>query len=213
MDLSGVAQLLQLCKAHKIRTYTAFNFRFHPVLLWLQENLKVKRVLEAQAYCGSYLPDWRPGRDYRNVYSAKKALGGGVHLDLIHELDYLLWLFGDPEVVTSFRNKVSDLKIDSPDFAQYWLRYPKLNISVILNYYRRDPKRQLEIVLEDDTWIADLLHGTVINANGKILFEDRRPVSETYSRQMKYFIDGLKLDEPYMNSLSDSVKTLKYCLG
>jgi predicted dehydrogenase len=213
MNTEGVHALIKLAEEKAVKTYIAFNFRFHPVIQWLKENLIGKRVLEVQAYCGSYLPNWRPGRDYREVYSAKNELGGGVHLDLIHELDYLVWLFGEPIKLDFFCNKVSDLEIDSPDVAHYWLRYPVFNISVLLNYYRKDAMRKVEIVMDDNTWTADLIKGKITNGGGERIFEDKRPVADTYRDQMRYFLDGLCNDRPYMNSLSDSLKTLNYCLG
>jgi len=61
------------------------------------------------------LPDWRPWQDYSQSYSAKKELGGGVVLDLIHELDYSYWLFGEFYELKSFTGKVSNLKIETND--------------------------------------------------------------------------------------------------
>ena len=87
-------------------TYTAFNLRFHPVIQWLKDNIESQNVIEVNAYCGSYLPDWRPDKDYRKIYSAQKELGGGVHLDLTHEIDFLLWVFGDPMSTMSTRRKM-----------------------------------------------------------------------------------------------------------
>lgn len=213
MELNGIESVMDKIRLNEIRTYTAFNFRFHPVVRWLKDNLKGKRIIEVQAYCGSYLPNWRPGQDYRKVYSAKADLGGGAHLDLIHELDYLIWIFGQPVSVGSEKGKVSDLEIDSTDFARYWLSYKNMNVSVLLNYYRRDPKRQLELVMEDESWIANLLTGHIIDSNGKIIFEDKCPVSETYSSQMKYFLENLDSTDDFMNNLSESVSTLKYALS
>jgi len=212
MNTEGGTTLIKKIHEKAIKTYTAFNFRFHPVIQWLKENLAGKRILEVQAYCGSYLPNWRPGRDYRDVYSAKNEMGGGVHLDLIHELDFLLWLFGKPVKSDFFLRKVSDLEIDTPDMAHYWLRYPMFSISILLNYYRKDPKRELEIVMDDDTWTADLINRIIVNGEGKTIFEDKRPVTDTYLEQMKYFLRGLKNDEPYMNNLAESLTTLDYCL-
>lgn len=213
MDLKGAKELVRILREQKISTYTAFLFRFHPVIQWLRQNLKGKRVLEIQAYCGSYLPEWRPNRDYREVYSAKAELGGGVHLDLIHELDYLIFLFGKPDDIMAYRSKVSQLEINSTDVAHYWMQYQSYNASVILNYYRRDAKRSLEIVMNEGTWTADLINSRIINSNGDVLFENDKPLSETFFHQMDYFLKGLKSKEPYMNSLEDSIKTLEYCLA
>lgn len=42
----------------------------------------------------SFLPDWRPGRNFRDSVSINPHLGGGVLLELSHEIDYAAFLFG-----------------------------------------------------------------------------------------------------------------------
>ena len=44
-------------------------------------------------------------------------MGGGVGIDLIHEWDYLTWLFGTPVETYSIQRKISNLEIDSDDVA------------------------------------------------------------------------------------------------
>lgn len=213
MSLEGAEKLLELVKKEKIRTYTAFNFRFHPVLIWLKDILKEKNVLEVQAYCGSYLPDWRPGQDYRNNYSAKKKMGGGVHLDLIHEMDYICWIFASPLQVSGYQRKVSPLEIDSVDYAHYYLFYNQMSCTITLNYFRRDPKRQIEIVMENESWVVDLLANKVTNSKGEVIFQSNEPVSATYSSQMRYFIETLESGQGFNNDLTESVQTLQYALA
>ena len=71
-------------------------------------------------YCGLY------GVDYRTVYSARRAMGGGVTIDLIHEWDYLVDLFGRPQEVYNFKGTYSELEIDSDDLSVYIARWPRL---------------------------------------------------------------------------------------
>ena len=75
-------------------SYVACPLRYNPVLQYVKDNVDLKNVYCARAISSSYLPDWRPEQDYRNTYSAHKDMGGGVSIDLIHEWDYLTWLFG-----------------------------------------------------------------------------------------------------------------------
>lgn len=213
LDIKQADEISSLIENSGIKTYTAFNFRFHPAIVWLKNNIDNYRVLEVQAYCGSYLPDWRPNVDYKQVYSAKKELGGGVNLDLIHELDYLIWLFGRPQHSTVFSNRVSDLEINSFDFAHYFLKYKNMVASITLNYFRKDPKRQVEIVTDTGTLSINLLLSEIRDDTGKILFKDNSPISDTYTSQMSYFIDNLKNEEPFMNSVSEASITLNYALN
>ena len=73
------------------KIYIACPMRYSNVIEYLKKEIDFSKVYSIRALCSSYLPDWRPTIDYRNNYSAKKELGGGVTLDLIHEWDYLTY--------------------------------------------------------------------------------------------------------------------------
>lgn len=195
--------------------YVACNLRFLECLRFLKERLADRdiRVNEVNSYCGSWLPGWRPGVDFRAVYSARPELGGGVHIDLIHEIDTLYWLFGMPgAVVRTFRNS-SSLGIDAVDYANYCMSYPGFCASVVLNYYRRDYRRTLEIVCEDSTLMVDLARNTVLE-NGNVIFESSRTIADTYISQMEYFLQLIKSGSTTsFNTVSDAVATLRMALG
>lgn len=84
---------------------------------------KIGRILSVHANVGRYLPDWRPGSDYRNNVSARRELGGGVVFELSHEIDYLRWMVGEVKEVSAFISKVSDFDIDVEDIAEINLRF------------------------------------------------------------------------------------------
>jgi len=214
IDLDNADDLIKLIKKNNILTYVGFNLRFNPVIKWLKKNLPLSKVIEVQAYCGSYLPDWRQGRDYRCTYSAKKAFGGGVHLDLIHELDYIRWIFGEPNSTKTFKGKKSNLEIDSFDIANYNLEYKNYYVTILLNYYRKDPKRSIEIVMKEQTWFVDLLKASVTKDNNETIFhcEDYKH-SDMYLAQMQYFINNISSNSHLMNSFEESIKTLRICLS
>jgi predicted dehydrogenase len=212
INLNQADDILKLVRESRIAIYTAFNFRFHPAIVWLKENIDSYRVLEVQAYCGSYLPSWRLGVDYRYNYSAKKELGGGVHLDLIHEIDYLIWIFGEPLKSSLFLNKVSDLEINSIDSATYILEYCSKVVSIRLNYFRKDAKRTIEVVTDESTLFIDLLKNKIVDSNNEILFQSDEKVLETYFHQMKYFVNAITNGHLIMNDIDESTNTLKYAL-
>ncbi|MFZ4786278.1 MAG: Gfo/Idh/MocA family protein [Flavobacteriales bacterium] len=212
-SLEGVDELLEKIDQHQIITYSAFNMRFHPVIQWLKKHLSPNDVVECNAYCGSYLPDWRPHTDYRQSYSAQAELGGGVHLDLIHEIDYVVYLLGFPERTFGFAQHASDLEINSTDIARYVYLYTNKTAGITLNYYRRDATRHVEFIMKSGTWMADLLKNTVINERGETLFSTTETMLDSYVHQMRYFINCLKNNNRPMNSLADSMASLQICLN
>ena len=209
-------EIVRLIEKKNIKTYVGCNLRFHSALNFIKTYLNSgnSKINEVNVYCGSYLPDWRPQQDYTKSYSANQKLGGGVHLDLIHELDYTIWIFGKPINYNSIKRKVSNLSIDTFDYATYNLSYPDFNVSITLNYYRTTPKLHIEIVLENETLICDLLTSTILNSENKIIFTDNEfDFSKTYLNQMNYFIDNLKNEYIYMNNINESFEILKIALN
>lgn len=214
-SLVGIDKLINNIEQKKLTTYVACNLRFHPCITFLKSKFDsdLLRINEVNVYCGSYLPNWRPGKDFRTIYSANAAMGGGVHLDLFHELDYISWLFGLPMKSQSVLKNNSSLEIDAIDYANFILEYEKFTANIILNYYRRQSKREIEIVFEDGTWIVDLINNTIKDDMGLLLFEAKDfNVIQTYQWQLKYFIDCLQNKRAPMNSLQESIPILEICL-
>ena len=170
------------------KAYVAAPMRWTALYLALAEKLRNMLVYCVRAICSSYLPDWRKDVDYREVYSAQKALGGGVTLDLIHEWDYLYDLFGPPLQNYNMRGKVSDLELDADDISVYIAHWPGGVGEVHLDYFGRTYRRQLELFCEDGTMVADFAKGTLTNTDGTV--EDyTEDANRRYEREMEYFLD------------------------
>ncbi len=198
-----------------VLNYVACNLRFLGCLDFVKKAVenRGKRVNEVNCYCGSWLPGWRQGVDFRNVYSSRPDMGGGVHIDLIHEIDYVYWLFGMPDSVVSVLHNKSSLDIESVDYANYCLSYPGFCASVILNYFRRDYKRTLEIVWEDTTWNVDMARNRITDGD-RVIFESSQTIIDTYEAQLRYFIDLVKERSCHsFNDVKDALNTLEIALS
>lgn len=214
--LENVNVLLHIINKKQLLSYVACNLRFHPCIVFLKSKIDSEflRINEVNVYCGSYLPDWRPGKDFRTIYSANAIMGGGVHLDLFHELDYTTWILGFPNKSRSILRNNSSLEIDAIDYANYVLEYNDFTATVILNYYRRKPKRILEIIFDQDSWTVDLIKNEIKNDADEILFKSKEfNVKQTYVLQLEYFINCLKNNQIPMNSFQESLENLKICLN
>ena len=109
---------------------------------------EIGRPYLVEIECRSYLPGWRPGRDYRQMYSTQKE-SGGVLLDLIHEVDYMTWLFGRPMSVSGELINTGRLGIESTELACAHLFLPEnCVVSMHLDYLSRQSKRTLKIAAE-----------------------------------------------------------------
>jgi len=212
-DITGKAQdkLVNTIIGNKIPTYVACNLRFLDSIVKMKKIIVSERVNEVNVYCGSYLPDWRPGVNYKTVYSSNKELGGGVHIDLIHELDYVFWLFGNPKQAKSFFRNNSSLNISAYDYANYLWEYDKFAVSIVLNYYRKDAKRSLEVLCESGTYTIDLLCNTIL-FNNMIIFESTQQIGDTYLNQMNFFIHHVLQNGDDFNSIDQANNILKLCL-
>lgn len=144
-----------------IPSYVACPLHYNAVLQYVKQHVNPDEVICARAMSSSYLPDWRQGQDYRKTYSAHKEMGGGVSIDLIHEWDYLTWLFGMPTEYHSMINKVSNLEIDSDDLAIYIGKNDKTTFELHLDYFGRQTQRTLDLFTEVDTIHCDLITGTL----------------------------------------------------
>lgn len=164
-DFRGVEELKQVVQEKNLTSLVGFDLRFDPGLRKAKELLEegvIGRVTAIHAQVGQYLPDWHPHEDYRKGVSARRETGGGVILDLIHELDYVAWLGGPVAEVGCFAETVSQLEIETEDTATIMLKFTSGALgSVNLDYIQRKPSRTCRIIGEEGTILWDYFENTV----------------------------------------------------
>lgn len=188
--------------------FVAAPLRHHVVF---KEALKqdLSEVLSVRAMCSSYLPDWRKDVDYRKVYSAQKDQGGGVAIDLIHELDYLTTLFGFPQEIICRTAKLSRLEIDVEDIAVYLLVYKDKIIELHLDYFGQKSQRYFEVMTNTNHIRYDFLESSITENGAKEVL-----VSEDmYLEEMRAFLAYAFEDKGYSNDLLHGMKILKLARG
>ena len=157
-NFSGLHRFGALAAASGARVAIGYNLRFLPSLVALRKLVRegaIGDVLSVRAEVGQYLPDWRPGSDYRQGVSAQHALGGGALLELSHELDYLLWMFGPPDSVAAKGGRLGTLEIDVEDMVELCLEYesPRRLVSVHLDFLQRAPHRSCRLIGNEGTLV------------------------------------------------------------
>lgn len=193
--------------------YVAAPLRYGPVISKLKELLKNEKVYSARVICSSYLPEWRKNIDYRENYSAKKDMGGGVALDLIHEIDYITYLFGMPKETLYVGGTYSELEIDSDDLGTYILKYEDKIIEIHLDYFGRKTTRNIELYCKEYTIFGDLISNEI-----KYIYPDHEsiielPEDQDFIFEMKNFLDIVEGKAPNLNSIEHANEVLKIALG
>ena len=147
--------IVQACRRVGVPLMVGYNFRHYPPLMAMHDELSssaIGTMLHLDATVGQYLPDWRPGSDYRRSASARKILGGGALLELSHELDLALWFGGAVSSVTASTARLSALDLDVEDTAEVLLRYATGAMARIhLDMISRNRRRELTIIGSDGT--------------------------------------------------------------
>lgn len=195
-----------------VPTYVACHLRHHPCLQYIREAIDDKEVHSMHAYCGSYMPEWVPGADWTKSFRADKERSGGVHLELIHEMDYCYWLFGAPSALHSALQNSGELGIDIIDTAHYELMYPTFSGQIDVNYTDRTPRRTLDITCSDSRWHVDILQFRV-EKDGKLVFSSDMTVQDVYASQMQYFLNCLHSRTSPMNSVQEAGEVLTLALS
>jgi hypothetical protein len=105
------------------------------------------------------------------------------------------------------------LNILAFDFASYTLEYPKFCANLILNYYRKFTKRNIELVLSNDILNIDLIKSTVVNSRNEVIFsKNDYNILETYNNQIEYFFNCIENSVLPMNDVNESFEILKIAL-
>ena len=197
----------------KDKCYVACPLRYNPVIRYVKENIDLSKVISVRAISSSYLPDWRPGTDYRKCYSAHKELGGGVDIDLIHEWDYITHLFGRVNTGFSLAGKVSGLEIDSNDIAVYIAKTESTVVELHLDYFGRSARRTLTLFTDEDVIECDLLAGkiTYLQSGKTVELESERNAFQM--EEIRHFFEICTGNQKTDSSIEHAITVLKYAKG
>jgi len=221
--LDRVDELQRAVVESGVRVLVGFQFRFHPTLQRLKQLLNrgaIGRPLSVRAHWGEYLPGWHPWEDYRQGYSARADLGGGVVLTLCHPLDYLCWLLGEVTSLYAFTGRLGELDLEVEDTAEIGLRFASGALgSLHLDYHQRPADHHLEIVATQGSLRWD-------NSDGSLrLFQAERGEWQEYHppqgferndmflAQMHHFLSVARGEQTPDCTLRDGIRALRLALA
>jgi len=209
-DLNDIDKLIEQAEKNKKIVLVGYSIRFSSAIRKVKEVIDsgaIGRILSIKASVGYYLPFWRPAEDYKAGYGARKELGGGVVLDASHEIDYVRYLAGEVSEVFAVCKKISDLNIDTEDFAEITMLHKSGIYSQIhLDYLQSNYRRSCEIIGSEGMLLWDINERTLkkYNLSDKeyhVYYEGLNAnVNEMYIEEVNHFFRcTLGLDKPLID--------------
>jgi predicted dehydrogenase len=216
LDLAATLELQERMTRRDFKKYDlAFNMRCYPPLRFIKDYLPLLgKIYAMRVAAGSYLPGWRPTVDYRKTTSARAELGGGVHIELVHEVDYVLWFLGMPEKVVAHVTRVGNLEINSADICAAMLMYADGSVVELhLDYLSHKNLRGCQIIAERGTldWSFTERNVSVHGAKPERVFElpPDYDFNETYLDQLRNFEGVVQGTVPPLVNISHGVQVMK----
>lgn len=199
------------------------QFRFHPELHKVKEMVdggRLGRVVGVRVEWGEYLPGWHPWEDYRQGYSARADLGGGVILTLIHVFDYLYWIFGNVKRLCAMADHLSDLELSVEDTANILIEFDQGCLGEIhLDYIQSPPTHSLQVVGQSGRLVWDYYENRIVllekDSAGWLELPGREGFerNEIFVSEIGHFLECVKTGRIPRVSLDDGIKTLQLALA
>ena len=221
-DAEGVEDLVETVENKNLISMIGCNYRFHPAIQKVKQLIDdryIGDIVSARIEMGSYLPDWHPWEDYRDMYSSKEGVGG-ILLDAIHGINYGRWFFGAEELVTGLLSYDSSLEIETEDTVNLITRYENnVQCEYHFDYLQRTPIRSGQITgdvgsirwggvkksvrrydLEKDDWITEETY-------------DNWNINQMYINMLEHFLHCVTEHESTTSPIKDGWKDLQLVLA
>ncbi|OAN46648.1 hypothetical protein A6A04_05930 [Paramagnetospirillum marisnigri] len=147
--LGRLPELLDKAESAGLVVAAALNLRVHPCVQMTRMALAegvIGKVLWGRFLAALYLPDWRPGQDWRQGYANDPRTGGAI-FDYIHEFDLAAHLLGQFRPLACIAGQSGSLGLESEDMADAFLHHETgVTSTVHVDYVTRPRLRGFHLV-------------------------------------------------------------------
>ena len=220
----GLNELIDVVQRNHLVTMVGCNMRFHhgpATIKRLLDNGAIGRIISATLDAGQYMPDWHPGQDYRQRYSAQRSMGGGVVLDGIHEIDYAQWLFGEVAEIFCYGGKFSNLDIDVEDSANILMKFESgFSAMIHIDYIQRAYSRSCKVIGEEGTIIWDITTPTQVRwfsaetkQWGDIEPPENYSINDMYLEELRHYLNCVELAKRTALDVEEAARVTRVALA
>jgi predicted dehydrogenase len=221
--LEQLDQLQELVDNKNLKTFITYQFRFHPHIqllknIFADKQNKYGAPLYVTAEWSEYLPDWHPWEDYKQGYSARKDLGGGVLLTQIHPLNYLTYIFGDVNKVQINKIATRSLDIEVDDIADLILSFNNgMTGHIHVDFLQKPKVHMMKVITSNGRFEWDYHKNILLfvgNDGKEYDFKNENfDRNDMFLEMLRDFIDCITLNRKTNFNLDEAIKELKYLLA
>ncbi len=217
-NTDSIPEIVKLVKRYKPVFMVGYCFQFHKTLLEIKRMLRNKiigDIIYIRSSVGQDLRTWRK-RDYKANYSYDSSRGGGVILDLVHDINYPAWLLGEKIfLVTGLVSKMGLFDIKSEDIAEGIFKSESGRlVSVHLDYLQNPGRRYCEISGTKGTIIWDSTEEQIkiIAGNKKTKFKRiKTENNKMYVDEIGFFFKKVLANKKF-NNINEGISDLQNAL-
>lgn len=217
-------ELIAIVKEKKRKVFVGYQNRFHPGIQFLKNQLEEKAlgdILSVHSVVGERLTTMHTYENYKETYMARKEMGGGVVTNqMVHELDYLYYLFGEPKDIYAEGGVIGNLGIDVEDVCDAIItgrsEERTFPISVHADFYQFPPSRSVTVVGTLGKTRVDLINNkvtTTLNDETKTISYDKFERNDMFIEELKKFMECIEKDTEPEISLEDGIVSLKLAIA
>jgi predicted dehydrogenase len=218
-SLVGLDEIKKIANVKNLTTLITYQFRFHPHInilkdIFSQKSPRYGKPLYVNAEWSEYLPDWHPWEDYKNGFSARRDLGGGVFFTQVHPINYLSYIFGPIISVRSNLSSTGVLGIDVDDVADKSIKFASgLMGHVHVDYLQKPRQHNMRVVTSSGRFEWDNHEHQLFfldQSGNKAYFEAPNfERNDMFVEMLKHFIDCVKTNKKTRFAIEDAVTELK----
>lgn len=220
-SMDGVEDLAKIAAEKGLKVFLGFQNRYNPAIQAAKKYISdgtIGSIISVHSEVGERLTTMHSYEDYKTTYMARSDLGGGVILNqMIHEIDYLRYLFGDLHFINAVGSIGKDaLDIDVDDCCNALLNAGSIPISLHADFYQFPPNRFVKVVGSKGKLTADIISNNITVCVGDdvktIDFKDFTR-NDMFIDELKSFMNCIESNSEPEITLEDGIASLKIALA